>query len=88
MPYKIEYRPKAVKFLNTVSKEDKDRIQNRISELSVNPRNEQVIKMSGVKPDQYRARQGDYRILFTICDQKLIVEVIDIKNRQDAYKKS
>ncbi len=44
-------------------------------------------RLSGVKPDQYRARQGDYRILFTICDEKLIVEVIDIKNRQDAYRK-
>lgn len=87
MPYKIEYRPKAVKFLNTVSKDDKERIQKRIYELSVNPRNEQVIKLSGVKPDQYRVRQGDYRILFTIYNQKLIIEVIDIKTRQDAYKK-
>lgn len=87
MQYKIEYRPKAVKFLNTVPKDDKERIQKRISELAINPRNEQVIKLSGVKPEQYRARQGDYRILFTICDQKLIVEVIDIKTRQDAYKK-
>lgn len=87
MKYSIEYRPKAVKFLSSVSKEDKERIQKRISELSINPRNENVIKMVGVKPDQYRARQGDYRILFTICDQKLIVEVIDIKDRQDAYKK-
>lgn len=87
MKYKIEYRPKAIKFLNTISKDDKEKIQKRISELSINPRNEQVIKLSGVKPDQYRARQGDYRILFTICNQKLIVEVIDIKTRQDAYKK-
>lgn len=87
MKYKIEYRPKAIKFLNSVPKSDKERIENRIQELSSNPRNEQVIKLSGVKPDQYRARQGDYRILFTICDEKLIVEVIDIKTRQDAYKK-
>ena len=87
MQYKIEYRPKAIKFLNTISKDDKQKIQKRIIDLSTNPRNEQVIKLSGTKPDQYRARQGDYRILFTICDQKLIIEVIDIKNRQDAYKK-
>jgi mRNA interferase RelE/StbE len=87
MQYKIEYKPKAVKFLNSVSEDDKERIQKRISELAVNPRNESVIKLSGIKPNQYRARQGNYRILFTICDEKLIVEVIDIKNRQDAYKK-
>ncbi len=87
MQYQVELKPKAVKFLNSVPKGDKEKIEQRIVELSKNPRNEQVIKLSGVKPDQYRARQGDYRILFTICDKKLIVEVIDIKHRQDAYKK-
>lgn len=87
MNYRIELRPKAVKFLNTVSKNDKEKIERRIEELSQNPRNEHVVKLSGIKPDQYRARQGDYRILFTICDHRLIVDVIDIKTRQDAYKK-
>lgn len=87
MHYQVEFRPKAIKFLNSVPKSDRERIEQRIEELSKNPRNENVIKLSGVKPDQYRARQGNYRILFTICDKKLIVEVIDIKLRQDAYKK-
>ncbi|MBA3239400.1 MAG: type II toxin-antitoxin system RelE/ParE family toxin [Parachlamydiaceae bacterium] len=87
MRYKVELRPKATKFLNSIQKADKEKIEKKLEELSLNPRNEHVIKLSGMSPDQYRARQGDYKILFTIEDEKLIVEVIDIKNRQDAYKK-
>lgn len=88
MQYQVEIRPQALKFLKALPKNDHERVLERIKELSVNPRNDQVIKLSGYKEETYRARQGDYRIFFTICDQKLIVEVIKIRNRQDAYKKS
>lgn len=86
MQYKVELKPKATKFLKTISNDDREKIEKRLIELSKNPRNDQVIKMAG-RVDQYRVRQGDYRILFTICDDKLIVVVIDIKNRKDIYKK-
>lgn len=87
MPYQIELKPKALKFLKTLPKLDNERVLERIRDLSINPRNEHVIKMSGFKQETYRARQGDYRIFFTIHDNKLVVEIIDIKNRQDAYNK-
>jgi len=87
MQYQVEIKPKALKVLKSLPKGDNERIIDRIKELSVNPRNEHVIKLSGKKQDTYRARQGDYRIFFTICDDKLVIEVIEIKNRQDAYNK-
>jgi mRNA interferase RelE/StbE len=87
MPYKIEIRPRALKFLKTIPSSDKERIEKKIEELSNNPRNESVIKLSGKDPEQYRARQGNYRIVFSICDLKLIVEVIEIDHRKDVYKK-
>lgn len=86
MQYSVELKPKAVKFLKSIPKEDKQRIENRLLDISKNPRNEHVIKLSGKEPEQYRARQGQYRILFIIIDHKLVVEVIDIVNRKDAYK--
>lgn len=86
MQYSVELKPKAVKFLKSIPKEDKEKIERRLLELSKNPRNESVIKLAGKDPDQYRARQGDYRILFMIIDHKLVVEVIDIAHRKDAYK--
>ena len=84
--YKIKISKDAVKFLAKVKKDDRERIMKRIHELAENPRNENVIKLVNSIPETYRARQGDYRILFTIHDKELIVEVIDIKNRQDAYR--
>lgn len=86
MQYSVELKPKALKFLKSLPKDDKERIEKRLLELSKNPRNESVIKLSGKDPEQYRARQGDYRILFMILDHKLVVEVIDIVHRKDAYK--
>lgn len=64
MQYSVELRPKAIKFLKSIPKTDKEKIEQRLLELSRNPRNENVIKLSGIKPDRYRARQVDYRILF------------------------
>ena len=85
MHYQVEIRPKAIKFLNSVPKKDHDRILERIKELSNNPRNDQVIKLVNME-NTYRARQGDYRILFKIEDSKLVVEVIEIDHRKDAYR--
>jgi mRNA interferase RelE/StbE len=86
MQYRVELRPKVVKFLGTIPTVDSQRIQDRIKELSTNPRQDGVIKLSGKDPAQYRVRQGNYRILFTIFDELLLVEVIEINHRKDAYR--
>ncbi len=41
-------------------------------------------KLSG--EDKYRLRQGDYRILYEIADQHLIVTVVKVGNRRDVYR--
>ena len=87
MQYKVEIKPSAHKFLKSLPSHDKQKIETKIIELSKNPRNEQVIKLTNVKPDTYRARQGYYRIKFHIHDDILVVEVIDIDHRKDIYKK-
>ncbi|MDD3471529.1 MAG: type II toxin-antitoxin system RelE/ParE family toxin [Syntrophaceae bacterium] len=86
MTYRVEISPKAVKFLSEVPKCDKERIRDRIKELSENPRNENVIKLKGNEISEYRARQGNYRIFFNIKDDVLVVEVIDILPRKDSYR--
>jgi mRNA interferase RelE/StbE len=85
--YKIQISKIAIKFLNKVPKKDQEKIAIRIKELSNNPRSDEVIKLTNFKPDTYRARQGDYRILFHIHDKTLIIDVIDIDHRKDSYKK-
>jgi mRNA interferase RelE/StbE len=56
-----------------------------IDSLAANPRPQGVEKMKGEK-NLYRVRTGDYRILYTIEDRKLIVLVVKIGNRRDVYR--
>ncbi len=42
-------------------------------------------KLKGYK-DQWRVRVGDYRVVYTIDDQKLLVEVTRIRHRRDVYE--
>jgi len=45
-----------------------------------------IKKLKGAYKDIYRFRIGEYRLFYKIEDQKLIVFMIDIETRQDAYK--
>ena len=84
--YNIKISNDALKFLSSLKKDDSERIMQRINQLAQNPRNDHVIKLVNKKPTQYRARQGDYRIFFTIHDEELLVRVIDVKKRKDSYR--
>jgi len=45
-----------------------------------------IKKLKGKYKDMYRFRIGDYRIFYKVDDSNKIVFIIDIENRQDAYK--
>ena len=84
--YEIVWDSQPRKFLKNLSKEDAIRIIKKVETLKENPRNEWVIKLKGRK-EEYRIRQGDYRIRFLIADGILRVIIIDIDHRKDVYKK-
>lgn len=84
--YEIVWDSQPRKFLKNLSKEDAIRIIKKVETLKENPRNEGVIKLKGRK-EEYRIRQGDYRIRFLIADGILRVIIIDIDHRKDVYKK-
>lgn len=72
------------KDLASIPKKDTARIMQRISMLSENPRPNWSKKLTG--NEEYRARQGNYRILYTIEDVIKVVEVIRVGHRRDIYK--
>ena len=45
-----------------------------------------IKKLKGEFEGFYRYRIGNYRLFYLIDDQKVIVFVIDLKHRKDAYK--
>jgi mRNA interferase RelE/StbE len=61
------------------------RLRKVIDDLAVDPRPYGHIKMKGFE-NQYRVREGDYRILYSIYDAKLLVLVIDVGPRKDIYR--
>jgi len=86
MGYQIEIKHSARKEIEYLPKRDQRRIIAVIEKLSGNPRPEGVRKLTGAE-DLYRIRVGDYRIVYQICDKKLVVWVIRIGHRKDIYKR-
>ena len=82
--YSLRIKRSAEKELRSVPKKDLHKIIERIQSIAVNPRLPGHQKLSG--HDEYRIRQGDYRILYTIDDPGRVVEIIKIGHRRDVYR--
>ena len=83
--YRLRINKTAAKELAAIpGKADRQRIVKRIESLRQNPRPKGAIKLSGA--ERYRIRQGNYRILYAIEDNALIIYVIKIGHRKDVYK--
>ena len=83
--YSLRIKKSARKELESITtKADRRRIVRRIESLADNPRPPGALKLSGL--ERYRIRQGRYRILYTIEDTVLIVQVIKIGDRKDVYR--
>jgi mRNA interferase RelE/StbE len=83
--YAVVLRKSAARELSKLPKAAQQRIAQEIDGLAVNPRPQGVKKLAGA--DQlFRVRVGDYRVVYTIEDQRLIVEVIRVRHRKDVYR--
>ena len=81
---KIYIKPSAAKELEAVPKKDRLRIVERIRSLSSDPRPHSCEKLSA--EEKYRDRQGDYRILYSIHDDQVIINIIRIGHRREVYR--
>ena len=83
--YRLLIKRSAAKDIEAISrKADRRRIVQRIQALTDDPRPSGAKKLSG--SERYRLRQGPYRILYEIEDDRLIVVVVKISHRKDVYK--
>lgn len=74
----------AEKDLRVIPQKDQIRILRRISGLSSDPRPSGSKKLSG--QERHRLRQGDYRILYEIHADRLVIVVVKVGNRRDIYE--
>lgn len=82
--YRIVIKKSAAKEIERIAKNDRIRIIEKIKSLSQDPHPTGSKKLSG--QEKYRMRQGNYRILYQIIDDELIINVVKVGHRQDVYK--
>ncbi|MDD4872528.1 MAG: type II toxin-antitoxin system RelE/ParE family toxin [Kiritimatiellae bacterium] len=82
--YRIELKKSVQKDFDPIPKKDLQRIILATKSLADDPRPPQSKKLSGY--EQYRLRQGNYRILYEIKDDLLIVFVVGVGHRKDIYR--
>ena len=82
MKYEVEFKPRAIKDLRKIEKASQKRIIARITELT-NNLSGNVKRLTNFTPE-YRLRAGNYRILFEIEGNEIII--YRIRHRREAYR--
>lgn len=83
MTYEIELRPAALRALKKIDRQDQPRIRGAIALLAVDPRPPGAKALRG--RDGLRIRVGDYRIIYTVQDSKLLIVVVTLGHRREVY---
>jgi mRNA interferase RelE/StbE len=84
MKYSIVLSKRAEKQLDKLSDKIVQPVTDKIADLGNNPRPAGYKKLKG--RNGYRVRVGDYRIIYDIYNQELVVDVITLGHRKDVYE--
>ncbi len=84
--FELRFKTSVAKDLRVLPKADVQRILERIERLRDDPRPAGCEKLTG--QELYRVRQGVYRIVYSIDDVRVFVEVIKVGHRGAVYRKS
>jgi mRNA interferase RelE/StbE len=83
--FELLIKRSAAKEIEAISrKKDRQRVVRRIRQLGEDPRPSGCQKLSG--RDRYRIRQGSYRIVYAIEDERLVVYLVKVGHRRDVYR--
>ena len=86
MSYRIKVKRSAAKAFQKIPKADQKRIAEKIDSLAENPPDPNSTKMKGNNPF-HKIRAGDYRIIYEIQEEMLVILIVKIGHRKDVYKK-
>jgi mRNA interferase RelE/StbE len=82
--YRLFIKRSAAKEIEAIpTKKDRRRVVARIGSLADEPRPRGCQKLSGA--EKYRVRQGRYRVLYLIEDDRLVITVVKVGDRKAVY---
>jgi mRNA interferase RelE/StbE len=79
MAYEVRLLPRASSTLRLLEAQDYDDIRDALDALSENPLSRESVRLS--EPDSYSLRVGDYRILYEVRGDAVLVPAIRIGHR-------
>ena len=86
MRYFVEFRPAVLKSMKRLPKRELRRIKKKIDDLAENLPDPATTKMKG-NNTFHRIRAGDYRIVYEIHEDRLVILVVKVGHRKDVYKR-
>ena len=84
--YKLIFRKSVARDLRPIPKRDIQRILSTIDSLSEEPGPPGCERLSG--QERFRVRQGNYRIIYEIMDDEVVVVVVKIGHRSNIYRRN
>jgi mRNA interferase RelE/StbE len=83
--YIIKIENRAKRQIRKLDPDTWQQIQKTIDKLAGNPRPQSSKRLKGKYKGLWRARSGNYRIIYEIKEQKLIVTVVSVDHRKNIY---
>lgn len=83
--YRVEFTTAAAKEIRKLDAQIRRRILAGIAELERDPRPNGVRKLAGYD-NAWRIRVGDYRVLYEVVDDQVLVTVVRVAHRRDVYE--
>ena len=85
MTYRIEVAPAALRQLRKLDPQARRRVQAAIQLLADQPRPPGATKLRGGE-GEWRVRTGDYRVVYEVHDQVLLVLAVAVGHRREVYR--
>ncbi|CAH0240626.1 Toxin RelG [Microbacterium oxydans] len=83
--YRVEFTAAAAEEIRKLDPQIRRRILAGVSELEREPRPHGVRKLAGYD-NAWRVRIGDYRVLYEVIDEQVLVTVVRVAHRRDVYE--
>ena len=84
--FEVVLAPAARRQLKKFDRPIQERLYRRMKRLETNPRPKTAVQLQGTTDTFYRVREADYRIIYSIEEDRLVVLVVRIAHRSIAYR--